>query len=83
MNYGLISRGNIQLKEKGRNARQEKNAWSLTNSQKKIASSPYNSFFFFYSSFSYGVLILVQKLCCLFLIPWVWERRKGYQKITK
>jgi hypothetical protein len=34
MNYGLISRGNIQLKEKERNARQEKNAWSLTNSQK-------------------------------------------------
>jgi hypothetical protein len=34
MNYGLISSGNIQLKERGRNARQEKNACSLTNSQK-------------------------------------------------
>jgi hypothetical protein len=34
MNYGLISRGNIQLKEKKIIATQEKNAWSLSNSQK-------------------------------------------------
>ena len=58
MNYGLISSGNIQLKERGRNARQEKMHGHHQIYAKKIIFSQYTSFFFFYSSFSYEVLIL-------------------------